>query len=278
MILCYGSINPDLVHRLAALPRAGDDISASEFAVTYGGGAANAAVCLAAWGGVARLAGNSIGADPLAAWLLEDLADRGIDVSLITQDPGSATPHVVVLVTPDGERTMVGSGYADVFWQEIPIRALDDVDAVLVDAYAGLAGVGVLKAAFGRGIPSVALDVITTVADIVVLSRHHQSEEAATELAASGPSVILTAGAAPVAVFTERGRWSLTPPPVSRTVAVGAGDAFGAMCALGVASGWKLRKTVAMAAAAASLSASADRGAAPPDMRQIQSKAKSLLT
>ncbi len=47
--LCYGSLNPDLVHHVERLPVAGDDLLSDRWHIEFGGGGGNAAVALATW-------------------------------------------------------------------------------------------------------------------------------------------------------------------------------------------------------------------------------------
>jgi ribokinase len=280
-ILCYGSLNPDLVHFVDRLPTPGDDLRSAHFAVTFGGGAANAAVCLAQWEGSARLAGNSLGADPLADWLLADLGRRGVDTALVARDETSGTPHTIVMITPDGERTIVGSGYGGVSWIDVPEDELRRSDAVLVDGYSGEAGWNVLARAAGLGLPAIGMDVApdgASNAGLIVWSKHEHRPEEATGLASTGTTVVLTDGPRPVTILEGSRRWTVAPPVIESRNVVGAGDAFAAMCALGSARNWDPEHTIAMATAAGTLAAAAEREDSPPDLTAIEELAESLLT
>ncbi|MFQ5967941.1 MAG: carbohydrate kinase family protein [Acidimicrobiia bacterium] len=277
MILCYGSVNPDLIHNIERFPSPGDDIPAESFALTYGGGGANVAVCLAAWGAAAALAGHTLGEDPLADWLLADLEGRGVDVALIERRSDSETPHTIVIVTPDGERTIIGSRYREVEWSTVSEETVSRAKAVVVDGYSREAGDRLAIMAGDSGVPVVGLDVSRETAKacrVVVWSRH---EHAVSEVA-SLPTVIITDGPRPVLVLEAGNTWELTPPAVQARNAVGAGDAFGAMCALGTAEAWSLEDTVRRAAAAGALVAASDREDPPPALEEVEELAKTLLT
>lgn len=94
-----------------------------------GGEAANTANALVKWGRRVVLAGNGIGSGPDANLLHELLVDKGLKDSLlpIHIDRGleaiDATPVCDVYVTPDGERTMFGRGFADMR-PEFPLAEL----------------------------------------------------------------------------------------------------------------------------------------------------------
>ena len=89
--ICYGSLNPDLTHRIAKFPEPGDDVRSIGSRITYGGGGANPAVALAAWGATTAVVGNALGDDPLGRWLVDDLAARGVDISMIEISPSATT-------------------------------------------------------------------------------------------------------------------------------------------------------------------------------------------
>ena len=78
--LCYGSINPDIVHRVAAFPAPGDDVRSVDARLTYGGGGANPAVALAAWGATTAVVGNTLGDDPLGRWMIDDTDKRSTPI------------------------------------------------------------------------------------------------------------------------------------------------------------------------------------------------------
>jgi sugar/nucleoside kinase (ribokinase family) len=275
VILCYGSLGPDIVHRLPRLPRLGEDLPSQSWRLSYGGGAAHPAVALAAWGRNAAVAGHEIGNDPLGEWLLADLRARRVDTALVLVRPAVATPHCVVLVTPDGERTIVSSGYAAVMWQGV--RSWHDVEALIVDGYSGAAGAEQARLAGRRGIPVVGVDVLETVhADVVVWSRAEHPEEARARELATGRTVVLTDGPRPVTVLHGRERWTVQPPEAQPTEVTGAGHVFAAMWSLGLVSGWPAARTARMAASAASLLVQAGRETGIPPLALVEEAAQHL--
>jgi len=74
--------------------------------MTHGGGALNAAAAIVRLGGQVTLAG-AIGADDLGAILCGRIEALGVGRDLLQVVAGQATPHSAVLITPDGERTII---------------------------------------------------------------------------------------------------------------------------------------------------------------------------
>lgn len=261
--LVYGAMNPDLVHEIDHVPAAGDDIRSTSWQLTWGGKAANAAVALAEWDVDTRLLGLVIGTDALADALLDALDRRNLDRSFIERDPTERTRHCVILVTPDGDRTIVCAGYADARWQRVGTEPLDGIDVVLIDGFGGDDAVAVAEASRARAIPTVWLDApdpLPAPVDLVVWSRHEHEGEAAATL---GAPVVVTDGAAPIRTFGSDVPFEITPPSVTPVDSTGAGDVFAAACAYGLGTGWDLPRTLVWAAAAGAAAASLPRTGVP---------------
>ncbi len=262
--LVYGAMNPDLVHVVDRLPRAGEDIRSQTSRLMWGGKAANAAMALATWGVDTRLVGLVVGEDPLGDVLLEALQHRKLDTSWIERSPQERTRHCVILLTPDGDRTIVCAGYDGARWQHVPDAAWDGVDVALVDGFGGRTAAAVVAAAGDRRIPVVWLDAPSPPpvdVDLVVWSRHERAEGEAAWLGVRGRNVALTGGAGPVLALWAGERIEISPPAVAATDTTGAGDVFAAACAFGIASGWAPRRLLGWAAAAGAASARGGRAA-----------------
>jgi sugar/nucleoside kinase (ribokinase family) len=115
--LVFGTICIDRLRRVPRLPSPGGYVEIEQEMTLLGGEAANTANALTFWNDPVRLAGNSIGrsADSLLLWSL--LQSRGLASELISQPHGEAgepvAPVCDIYVTPDGERTMFGKGFAN---------------------------------------------------------------------------------------------------------------------------------------------------------------------
>jgi sugar/nucleoside kinase (ribokinase family) len=91
------------------LPSPGGYVEIENEATYLGGEAANTAVALRHWGKEVRLVGNELGTE-IESDLLRELLGRHAFTDL---DQGEGqTPVCDIYVTPDGERTMFGRGFA----------------------------------------------------------------------------------------------------------------------------------------------------------------------
>lgn len=102
LIVCVGDLIEEIAVRLSAPWRRGSDAAAS-IATRRGGSAANVAVAVAASGGRARFVG-AVGSDDAADALERALLDAGVEPLL--QRRGRSA-RIIVVVEPDGERTML---------------------------------------------------------------------------------------------------------------------------------------------------------------------------
>ena len=110
MVICVGDVMVDVVARLPGELQPGSDRPAP--ISTIGGGAgANTAAWLVTAGAAATIVGQ-IGRDPLGLWVTAELAALGV-VDAMTRDPQLATGTCIVLVSADGERTMVPDAAAN---------------------------------------------------------------------------------------------------------------------------------------------------------------------
>jgi len=262
----YGAINPDLVHFVDRLPGRGDDIRSSSWHFTWGGKATNAAVALAGWEVDTRLLGLVLGDDALGNALLASLDIPSLDRSWITTDAEARTRHCIILLTPDGDRTIVCAGYEGARWQQVPDEAWDGVAVVLIDGFGAAGAAATTHEAIRRAVPTIWLDApgdCPIGVDLVVWSRHEHDPDDAGRLAQRGIDVALTAGSSPITVWSHGNRFEVVPPAVDAANSTGAGDVFAAGCALGLASGWAIRDTVTWATAAGAAAASSGRSTMP---------------
>jgi sulfofructose kinase len=176
-ILCAGIAVQDIVMRVENFPAPGTKVSASEFVITGGGCAANAAVA------VARLDGRVAFAGPLGASddhvsnrILSDLTKEGVDCSGVVRVAGGTASVSLILLDASGEKTIAtrrGTNLGNTL-PEDSAKLVADVDAVLVDNRFPKFVMEVCQAAKRRKIPIVIdLDQTTTVDDpLLALGTH----------------------------------------------------------------------------------------------------------
>ena len=131
-ILCFGSLNPDLIYFVDNIPKKGDDIRSSNSLLRAGGTAINCAEKIALWDKSVHVRGNSIGTDPLGEFLVNHLKAKDINHSDLVIDKG-ITPTCSIFVDETGERTIVSSGYQKSIWNNF--EDIDSYDSLMLDRY-----------------------------------------------------------------------------------------------------------------------------------------------
>ena len=131
-ILCFGSLNPDLIYFVDNIPKKGDDIRSSNSLLRAGGTAINCAEKIALWDKSVHVRGNSIGIDPLGEFLVNHLRAKDINHSDLVIDKG-ITPTCSIFVDETGERTIVSSGYQKSIWNNF--EDIDSYDSLMLDRY-----------------------------------------------------------------------------------------------------------------------------------------------
>jgi ribokinase len=109
-VVCIGDLMVDVLARLPGSLAPGSDTPAA-IGILGGGAAANVAAWLAAAGARAVFVGRA-GTDAFGRAAVEDLVAAGVDAR-VEFDPHRPTGTCIVLVDPDGERTMIPSAGAN---------------------------------------------------------------------------------------------------------------------------------------------------------------------
>ena len=109
MIVCFGSINLDLIFPLPHLPGAGETVLGPSMQIEPGGKGANQAVAAARDGAKVIFAG-AVGKDALAEDAVELMRESGVDISRVARIKG-ATGCAAICVDPAGRNLIaVASG------------------------------------------------------------------------------------------------------------------------------------------------------------------------
>lgn len=275
-IVVVGSVNEDLVVRVPRLPRTGETVTGGEFVQAHGGKGANQAAAAARLGARTWLVAT-VGPDPFGAAARADLEAFGVDCSHLAV--GTAPTGVAaILVGGHGENLIAVASGANRELGGDPVRralgsiagslrARDGTPVVLANLEIG--DEAVLAAATGareRGWPFVlnpgpARPVPPAV--LAACAALTPNEHEVDELGAPGVEGLLAAGAAAV-VVTRGGdgaeihrlgaRARMIPAfPVEAADTTGAGDAFTATLAWGLARGQPLDRAVRLATAGGAL-------------------------
>jgi sugar/nucleoside kinase (ribokinase family) len=148
----------DIVMRVQEFPRPGAKVQASEFLVTSGGQAGNAAVAMARLGAKTSYIG-ALGDhdDEVANTIVKAFAGENIDVSGVLRVKGAFSSVSLIMIDQAGEKmiaTRRNRGLSEAV-PENPTAAVAEVDAVMLDNRYTNISLPICRAAKVRGIPRV---------------------------------------------------------------------------------------------------------------------------
>ena len=279
-VCVLGSINLDVVQRVARLPRPGETVLSLGAARFLGGKGANQAVASARAGAATRLFG-AVGEDADGADLLARLAAEGVDVGGVARIAGVPTGAAYISVSAQGENQIVVAPGANAAVGEAAVPG--DVTVLLAQLEIP---VPVVAAAFRQARASGRLTVLNAapalaeaagmleLVDVLVVNETElavlaglaeapqDAEGCAAAARGLGPAtVIVTRGGA--GVLTVTAARAVDQPALKAEVVdtTGAGDCFCGVLAARLSAGAALQEAVAGANAAASISVGR-RGAA----------------
>ncbi len=252
-IVCVGDVMQDVLVQLAVPLVRGSDTPAT---VSYspGGSAANTACWLGWLGAPVRFAGR-VGDDPAGRQAVAELRRFGVQ-PLIAVDPELATGSCIVLIGPDGERSMIPSVGANAGLVTTDLAGLltgaDHLhlsgytllhtgsrpagQAVLAQAVAAGSGISVDIASAGpiREVGAARLrswlpsgTLLLANADELAALSEDQSDGPA-ELIAAGLTLVVKDGPRGARLIDAQGSRSVATEPVPTRDSTGAGDAFAA--------------------------------------------------
>ena len=259
--------------RVESFPAPGEKVSASDFIITGGGCAANAAVAVARLNGRAAFAGPLGGSDDqVSNRILADLEKEGIDCSGVARVSDGVASVSLILLDAEGEKSIAtrrGVNLGDVLPADAG-KLVANADAVLIDNRFPEFVTAVCQAAQARKIPIVIdLDQATTPDDpLLKLGSHVVSSaealygttglkdySAGLQRLAGNISGFLAITDGPNGVYwLDNGALRHLPAfKVKAIDSLGAGDAFHAGFALALAEGRTLEDVLRFASATAAL-------------------------
>jgi len=176
-ILCSGIAVQDIVMRVQDFPAPGTKVAASEFIITGGGCAANAAVTIARLNGHVAFAGPLGGSDDAVSnRILSDLKKEKVDCGGVERVDGGTASVSLILLDATGEKTIAtrrGVKLGNTLPKDAA-KLVADANAVLVDNRFPEFVTAVCRAAHARKIPIVIdLDQATRLDDpLLALGTH----------------------------------------------------------------------------------------------------------
>ena len=300
MIVVFGSMNADLVFSVDALPRPGETVLCPDYRAVAGGKGLNQAVAAARANtdpaASVQMVGR-VGPDGFAPLPIQALEDAGAGTEAVTE---SALPTgcAAVIVDRAGENQItVASGANGDLWPEaLPDHWLGPDTVLLLQMEIPLeSNWEVARRAKARGArvvlnlaPAKPAPVEALLSfDLVVLNEIEagmlasaqgldagSGEEAGRAIAARfGVTTVVSLGSAGAAVFGPNEAWRCGALAIEPVDTVGAGDAFVAGLALGLAEGAPLPAMLHRASVMGSLACLVE-GAAPamPSAAEIEAR------
>jgi ribokinase len=113
-VVALGDVNVDIIAHFAAYPAKGEEALAFWTEMHCGGSAANTVIALARMGISTSLVAR-VGSDAWASRIDDCLEQAGVSRGALQRDTEAMTGLMYVVVTADGERTMLGHRGANVF-------------------------------------------------------------------------------------------------------------------------------------------------------------------
>ena len=238
-ILCFGTLNPDLIYFVDELPSIGDDIRSSKYSIRPGGTAINCSELISLWNKSVEVRGNSIGKDPMGNYLVDYLKEKNINFdNLIINE--LMTPTCSIFIDSSGERTIVSSGYESLEWSNF--ENLNNFDSLILDRYSikfikdelrdfkTIHNLFVCQAGYEYE--------IDYKLDFLIVSKDEISVNEANNLIDSKTVeyILLTSSSLPARLLSSEGAIEIVPPDFKTLNSNGAGDATAAyIAAFGVA-------------------------------------------
>jgi sugar/nucleoside kinase (ribokinase family) len=244
-VVVVGDLAVDVLVAPATPPAPGADVPA-RIVTAPGGAGANTAAWLAAHGVDVTLVAR-VGDDVAGRAVVADLVTVGVRAA-VTVDPDAPTATVVVVLGPDGQRTMLSDRGAAARLRAADLPALDGVDHLHLSGYvlgdgSAPAGVAALAAARAAG-ASTSLDpqstgelpdlrlggvdlLLPSSAELAALTGSPEPASAGALLDVAG-AVVVTGGSAGASWVDRDGVRTVPAPAVDVIDTTGAGDAFDA--------------------------------------------------
>ena len=281
MIVVFGSINVDLVMRVAHHPRPGETVLGESLAIRPGGKGANQAVAAARLGAAVSMYG-AVGGDAYGAEMRRNLEHAGVDVTGVRAVADAVTGCATITVDREGQNAICVASGANLknYAEDVPDSVLGPGTTVVMQMEVPAAENWTLlaraKALGARTLLNLApaseltagdVEVLARAVDVLVvneteagqllalLERHSRDADAdARELASMlGLTAVVTAGADGACAANGDATHRAFASKVDVVDTTGAGDCFVGVLAAALDYDAPLDQALSAAAAAASL-------------------------
>ncbi len=246
--LFVGLVTLDFVYLAPGAPQSNQKIVASDYTVSAGGPATNAAATFSYLGNQANLLGV-IGTHSTTELIKADLASCKVEISDLAPDSNQIPPVSSVIITQGtGQRAVVSINAVktQVNNSDIAIDILNNIDIVLIDGHQRLVGNAIAKEAKAKNIPVVIdggswkpgfEDILPNVDYAICSANFHppncnNSEQVFAYLSSFDIShIAITRGEQPILYLSDNKIYNIDVPTVKIIDTLGAGDIFhGAFC------------------------------------------------
>ncbi|UEM23860.1 PfkB family carbohydrate kinase [Skermanella mucosa] len=269
-------INLDVVVRLDGAVSSGAQLKGQFDQGRLGGGGSNTGVALAYAGHDVALFAD-VGGDALGSTMLAELSGLGIDVSSVRR-LAEPTPPVLVLLDPNGERTIIRGRPSVVLPPLLPDPS-ELSDVLYVKAYAPEVA-DLLRDRMGSSLVVSHAPPAGTAAwpaHVMVDSAAHMTAEAlsdpygaARSLAGEGLRwMVVTDGSRGATAFGPSGPVHVPAEPAAVVDSTGAGDVFTAGLIHGLVGGASIRDALSIGTRWAALTVTSPTSVPPPSLRDL---------
>ena len=246
--LFVGLITLDLVYLTATYPDKNQKVVASNYAVTAGGPATNAAVTFSYFNNQTILLGG-LGNHPITYLIKADLEKHNVRIQDLDNIRSEPPPVSSIITTQDtGDRAVISinATKSQISKELIDSQIIHDVDIVLIDGHQMVASLEIAQFAKSKNIPIVidggswktGFEEILPVVDYAICSADfyppncESEEEVFAYLASQNiPHIAITQGEKSIKYFSDGKFGNVEVPKVNAVDTLGAGDIFhGAFC------------------------------------------------
>ena len=272
MIIVFGSINVDLVARVAALPGPGETVLARNYSAVAGGKGANQAVAAARAGAAVRMIG-CVGRDGFAWTALSLMRDCAVDVSaveVVDEPTGCAMIGVDSagsnqIIVASGANRLVRAAQLDDELLAPDTTLLLQLECDLEETWAVIARAKargarvILNCAPAASVPpdvaaSCDVLVMNEIEAVMLAERSDDPVASARALAAAwGVTTVVTLGADGARAFEPGAAWRIGALAVEAVDTTAAGDAFVGVLAAALDAGEALAGALGQASVAGGL-------------------------